>query len=395
MITKISTVEELKGIYIEMFLNNTDKVTKVSPLSVNNGIAYGVAKIGQKILKDVAVLESHLFPEDAYGENLDVIAQRYGISNRFGSSQSSTYVRVVGDINTSYIAGFHTFKSLDGTVFDVEQTLNIGASGFGYVKVRSQSLGEKTNSAPLSITSVNPVPVGHKYCINEYNATGGRDSENDDDFRNRIMNGCNFIATGTIGLLEQSLIKVNPNVLKVIHNGIASDGQVLLSVVSQNGIDFTDNEFNQMMVGLEKHISLVDYKPNGSSKFGVKLQNPVWYPIDVSYRCILESGFDATNIRKETQLRMNKFIDYRYFKGNLIEWEDLLIIVKGVPGVRRILDNTFSPKIDIKIPSNQIPRIRGFIMLNPDGTVMSEVSGTLNPYYYPSVADFSLQQTLL
>ena len=41
MITKITSVDELKQIWLEIFLNKTDKVSDVSDESVLNGIAYG------------------------------------------------------------------------------------------------------------------------------------------------------------------------------------------------------------------------------------------------------------------------------------------------------------------------------------------------------------------
>ena len=58
MITKITTVEELKQIFTEIFLNKTDKVSDISNESVLNALAYGCAKIGQRILTNQAVVEA-------------------------------------------------------------------------------------------------------------------------------------------------------------------------------------------------------------------------------------------------------------------------------------------------------------------------------------------------
>lgn len=41
MITKITTVEELKQIFTEIFLNKTDKVSDISNESVLNALPYG------------------------------------------------------------------------------------------------------------------------------------------------------------------------------------------------------------------------------------------------------------------------------------------------------------------------------------------------------------------
>ena len=75
MMVKLTTVEELKQIFVENLLNSTDKVTKISEGSVLNGVAYGVAKIAQKIIKDVALIEAHQYPDTATGKYLDLLAE--------------------------------------------------------------------------------------------------------------------------------------------------------------------------------------------------------------------------------------------------------------------------------------------------------------------------------
>ena len=73
MITKITTLDELKQIFIEILLNKTDKISDVSNESVLNGIAFGCAKLSQRLLTNQAVVESHIFPDTAYGEYLDAL----------------------------------------------------------------------------------------------------------------------------------------------------------------------------------------------------------------------------------------------------------------------------------------------------------------------------------
>ena len=89
MKTLISTVQELKDIILEILFTKTDKVSKVSNTSILNALAYGNAKVGQRALKDIALIESQLFPEYATGEYLDAVAARYGIFTRLGSNPSA------------------------------------------------------------------------------------------------------------------------------------------------------------------------------------------------------------------------------------------------------------------------------------------------------------------
>ena len=107
MITKITSVDELKQIFLEIFLNKTDKVSDISSDSVLNGIAYGCAKLAQRTLTNQAVIEGHIFPDTAYGEYLDQLADIRGIAPRFSTTSSSTYIRIVANEGTSYLQGTH------------------------------------------------------------------------------------------------------------------------------------------------------------------------------------------------------------------------------------------------------------------------------------------------
>ena len=103
METKIYLVEELKNLFLQELINRTGgKVSKVSDHSVLNGIAFGSAKVFQKSMKDIALLEAELFPEYAYGEYLDKIAQRYGILDRQKELKSSVFVKLVATPNSLY-----------------------------------------------------------------------------------------------------------------------------------------------------------------------------------------------------------------------------------------------------------------------------------------------------
>ena len=114
MITKVTPVSELKQLFLEILMNMTNKVTKVSKGSVVSGVAYGVAKVGQKALKDIALVESHLFPSYAFGTHLDDVANELGIASRFGASGSSVYLFLSAIAGTVYDKGTTTFPSTNG-----------------------------------------------------------------------------------------------------------------------------------------------------------------------------------------------------------------------------------------------------------------------------------------
>ncbi len=395
MITKITPVEELKQIFLEIFLNKTDKVSDVSDDSVLNAIAYGNAKLTQRTLTNQAIIEGHIFPDSAYGEYLDNLAAIRGVAPRFGAVGSTTYVRVTADEGTSYIAGIHTFTSTSGIVFDLEESGIVGINGYAYLKVRSQQSGLNTNVDALSINKVSPIPQGHISVINEYAATGGSDQESDALFRERIKTNMNQMSRTTLSYLEQVFMKINPRVLRLHKGGVDSDGKFNLIVVSVNGQNFTTAEFDEILSKSEEYLSLSELLREGSG-FALKLNNVDWLPVDIEFRADIDPAYDIDSVRRNIQIQMNKLFDYRFWKyGDKIEWENMLYAAKNVEGVRYIPDTHFYPQADINVPKYRLPRVRSFIMRDLDGNIIEDNNGVLSDVFYPNEEDRSYQESVL
>lgn len=392
-----STSEQREQIFIKTLFNNTDRVTKIADQSVVNAINKGIAKISGKAEKDIILALTTLFPDNTYGENLDECAKQLGIAVRFGASQSSTYLRLVADPNTVYTQGVQTFSGSDGILFELEDTITIGEFGFSYAKVRSIDIGNKCNVLPLTINVCSPTPSGHKYVVNEYMAIGGRDNEDDQTFRIRIKEGVNILATGTIAMLEQVFMKINNNVLRIFYQGINEDSQVKIAIVTQNGIDLNQSELDDLLQRGSEFFTLTTLKPYGTQSYGVYLKNIEWQPLDISFRADFFSNFNIDNVRKEIQIKIAKYLDFRTWQSNStkVEWDNLLEIVKNTPGVKYVPDQYFYPNNDQAVDKNKLPRLRGFLILNLQGQVVSDLQGILMPEYFPQVADFSYQQTVL
>lgn len=395
MITKLTTVEELKQIFVENLLNNTDKVTKISEGSVLNGVAYGIAKISQKIIKDVAILEAHIYPDSASGIYLDNIAKLRGISARYTTSGSSTYVRVVGEVGTTYVENVHRFIG-NGIEFVIDETVSIGDEGFNYVKVRSLNKGLQTNVSPLAINKVMPAPAGHLYCINEYQSVGGRDNEDDELFRKRIKDERNIVAKSTVSYLEQVFRMINPEVLNVYIEGRDVNSNIIIGISRVSGGNFLEVEIEEIYYKLEQYLSVNEFRPDGLYGYGIVIKNLEYFPIDVSMRIDFDSSMNVDIIRRDIQININKLLDWRYWSnGRAVRWIDLIDVVKNTKGVKRVIDNYFFPNADIIIPKNHIPRIRGFVLMNMEGTIVVDLPLKLNPNFYPAVNDFDYQSTVL
>lgn len=396
-IIKPSTSSDRRLLFLETLLNLTDKVSKISDDSVLSGIAGGVSRVAGKAEKDIFLALSSLFPGLSYGSQLDQVAQNFGIPGRFTNLPSSTYLRITATPGTVYQANTHFFSSSTGITFELQEDIIISDFGFSYVLVKSTTNGSNTNVDSLSISRVSPIPNGHISVVNEVPATGGFDFENDETFQTRIQDGANILARGTISSLEQLFMILNPKILKIYHHGINEQGQIVLAIATQNGTDLTQVELNNLLEFSESFYGLSEYRPVGKSFYGIELKNIEYQPFDISFRCQLDGSRTVDEIRRDIQVQIQKSVDYRFFDPSrqLIEWDNLLQIVKSTNGIKYVPDQFFYPRIDIAVRKDKLPRMRGFLMLDINGAVLSNQTGTLNPIYYPAEADFKFQQTIL
>jgi uncharacterized phage protein gp47/JayE len=395
MITQITTVDELKQIFLEIFLNKTDKVSDVSNESVLNGIAYGVSKLSQRLLVNQAVVEAHLFPDTAYGEYLDKIAELRGIASRFGSCGSSTYVRVEATPGTTYSASVVKFNSTNGITFIPDYDYTVDNNGYGYIKVHSEQTGKTSNVDALTINNVTNAPTGHSACTNEYRASGGIDEEDDELFRKRIKESVNQLSRNTISYLEQIFMKINPKVLKIYKGGTDGDGKLCLIVVSVNGSDFSEQEFNEILSRSEEFLSLNEILKVNSG-FAIKLLNVNWLTVNVDFRVDIDPSYDVDTVRTNIQVAISKLFDYRLWSdGEKVEWENILYAVKNIEGVRYVPDAHFKPQADIIVPKYRLPRIKSFIMRDLDGNVIADNYNVLANFYYPNKADINFQTSVI
>lgn len=383
METKVLTIDRLKELLTEIFYDKQDVVTKSSDNSAINAIFYGMAKIGQKGLVDIANVESQLFPEFATGTLLDSVANRLGVSDRFQAAGSSTFVRLVGAPGTIYLAATNTFTSTGGVTFELAQDVTIPIDGYIYANVRSSDIGQKTNVSPNSITNVTPSPTGHNYVINEFRAIGGIDDEGDQSFRQRIMNYPNLLSETTLEKLNQIFISINDNVLRTIYQGLSITGKNRLGVLTQNGTELSNSELDELLDNAQKFIAITDLRKFGNNVVGLQLENIPFYSIDVDFRVDIIQNFDPDELRIDIQTKFAREVDYRFWNdGDVVEWDNLLQIVKSTQGVRSVPDKQFFPQADLAVPVGQFPRFRSFIMRDLSGNIIVDQQGNLDPVFF-------------
>jgi hypothetical protein len=389
MITKLNnTISFLKNLWIETFINKTDKVSDITDNSVLNATAYATAKVAQKALKDVAIVEAQIFPEEASGEYLDRAATLFGVTPRKGALGSSTYIRVYAKPGTTYTKGVNVFVSTNGVRFPIEETLIVGDSGYGYVKVKSESVGAFTNVDPNSIVTLTLVPNGHIECTNEYYAVGGRDEEDDEMFRIRILNHQNVYAEGTLEKLVQILQNIDSRVLKIMFVGVMEDSFIHIQIATQNGQELTYQELQTLLEGATPYFGVGDMIVSGRL-MGIKFENASWYEVGgekgIDFRCELEAGYDIAAVRKNIQVGMTKYLDWRFWEpGRQVEWDNLLEITKNTEGVKYVADQDFYPKVDEPVSEWLLPRIKKFVMRDLEGNVLFDMENQFSPVFYPA-----------
>lgn len=388
MITKTAnTIANLKNLWIEMFLNKTDRVSNIADGSVLNGVAYGTAKVAQKAIKDIAIVEAQIFPKSATGDYLDKSAALFGVSPRKEALGSSTYVRVFAEPGTHYEVGTK-FISKNGVQFIVDQPFTVDKSGYGYISVRSVITGSATNVEANSITEVSPRPLTHIECTNEYAAIGGRDYEDDETFRNRIINYNNKLSTDTMEGWTQIFQDLDSRILKVMNVGLGEDGKTHIYLVTQNGSFFTDDELEELLTKATPYFGLTELDLQGNT-LGIVIENAKWMYVGgeegVDFRVELSPNAVIADVRKNIQIAMTKYLDFRFWEaGKKVEWDDLLEVVKTAEGVKYVPDEYFFPYFDEEVPLNMLPRIKGFRMRDLEGNILYDSGSSLSNIFYPA-----------
>nr|DAP16107.1 MAG TPA: Baseplate J like protein [Bacteriophage sp.] len=388
MITKVSnTIANLKNLWIEMFLNKTDKVSNIADGSVLNAVAFGTAKVAQKAIKDIAIVEAQIFPTSATGTYLDKSAALFGVSPRKQALGSSTYIRVYAEPGTLYEVGT-TFISKNGIRFVVDKPFTVDNSGYGYVSVRSVITGSATNVEANSITQVSPRPLTHIECTNEYAAIGGRDYEDDETFRNRIINYNNRLSEETVESWTQIFQDLDDRILKVMNVGLGEDGKIHIYLVTQNGSFFTDDELEELLEKATPYFGLTELNLSGES-VGIILENAKWMYVGgeqgIDFRVELSPNINIADARKNIQIAMTKYLDFRFWEaGKVVQWDDLLQVVKTAEGVKYVPDEYFFPYFDEEVPLNMLPRIKGFRMRDLEGNILYDSGSSLSNIFYPA-----------
>jgi hypothetical protein len=104
----------------------------------------------------------------------------------------------------------------------------------------------------------------------------------------------------------------------------------------------------------------------------------------------------SDDVRREIQIRVIKYLDYRYWNSwNIIEVNKIKSIIENANGVIYLPEQYFYPTNDIMLPKNYFPVLRSFVMQDLDGTILSSVTGSISPIYYPNDINIAFMADVL
>lgn len=393
METKVYTIPELKSMLVESIINKTNgKISKISDNSVLNGVAFGISKIFQKGLKDSALVESELFPEYAYGEYLDKIALRNGVAPRLTNQKSTVYLRLVAQPGSVYNKINCVFISSTGVSFKLFDSFTVPAVGFGYVLVQSVEFGSEANVPAFSINRVVGGPSGHLYVLNEVTAWGGIDYESDESFKSRILQNFNNFAFDTLSKIRSVLSTLDQRVLDVRKSGVDSFGRTKLDIVTVNGATLSTVELETLLDKSKYYLSLSEQGITSglSSTPNIVLGNVSYQMIGIDCRIGLKSGVNYSDFARKVQVQITKYLDFRTWDREFVDWEELYYIIRNQQEVDSVPDQFFSPSEDIKIQSNSLPRLQGFVIRDLKGNILIDSDSNVIPVYYSEQYDMNI-----
>jgi hypothetical protein len=175
------------------------------------------------------------------------------------------------------------------------------------------------------------------------------------------------------------------DIIDIRRSGYTEDGKILISLITVNGKSYSDNELLSFQDQLKSFLALSDVD-DIAGEIGITLQNIEWHGVGgatgVDFRIDIASGYSEATVRKNIQIQLTKYFDFRFWKNTKIEWDDMLQIVKNVRGVKYVPDEYFVPNADATVATYKLPRIIKFIMRDLNGNVLYNNSSNILPIYY-------------
>ncbi|WP_100488547.1 baseplate J/gp47 family protein [Sporolactobacillus pectinivorans] len=244
------------------------------------------------------------FVTKSEGVQLDRLSTLMGTS-RIPAANSYVTLTITGQVNFEVPEGT-VFQTSDGIQFETIADLTLDTTGIGTVDAVSTDTGIDTNVAAGAITVQANPDSNITSVTNAATATGGRDQETDDEFRQRLVAGSSSTGNATFPSIVAKLLETSgvrsANV--IVNNTLETDSagnpakSVHAYVLGGIASDVADTLLNSVAAGIEtvgnQTVNVVDSSGTTHKvKFDFAAQIDIKLAISIKTNAKYETDGDA------------------------------------------------------------------------------------------------------
>lgn len=297
-------------------------------------VAYELANIKDTELDTIA---DRVFVKTAKGDDLDKVGADYGI-NRRQAQEATVYLEITGSQNA--VVNQTVKATYNNLVFTVQEYKVIGSTGKVSVKAKCETKGVIGNVPANTITEFLTDYQGLTAVNNPLSAYDGFDVEDDDSYRQRILDYLAEDATNANEAQYRQWALSVTGVQKAVVKGAETMGAGIVGVyISAVGSTVSD----ELKAAVKSYIESV--QPINAT---IVVNGLTYVDMDVDATVVLRTGYTTTDVETEFTERFEEYLKtvdnvVSYFKVS-----DLLYACSGVEDVTSytLNDDTASVELD-------------------------------------------------
>ena len=296
-------------------------------------IAYEFANVEETELNTIA---DKAFVVTATGEDLDRVGSDYGLPRR-EAENAIVYLEITGDqyaiINQNVKAVYNNL------VFTVQEYKKINSSGVALVKAKCETIGTIGNVQANTIKEFLTDYVGLKTVNNPEPAYDGFDKEDDEIYRQRILDYLKEDATNANAAQYEKwareVVGVQKAVIKSAEVMGAGNVGVFISAIDAEVSEDLKN-------AVYEHIDAV--QPINATVIVNALN---YIDININATLVLKDGFTPTDIKDELEVALKQYLPTVENTVSYFKISELLFDCSGVEDVVDYTLNGFSESINL------------------------------------------------
>ena len=296
-------------------------------------VAYELANIKDVDLNEIA---DRVFVMTAKGEDLDKVGADYGIPRR---QSAAAYVQLEIEGVEGAIVNQTVKAVYNNLVFTCQEYKRIGESGVVSVKAKCETLGTIGNVAANTITEFLTTYQGLTSVNNPEPAYDGFDVEDDETYRQRILDYLAEDATNANAtqykIWAESVIGVQKAVIKSAEDMGAGNVGVYISAI--------DSEVSQELINTVKAY-IESVQPINATVIVNALN---YVDMDVSATIVLKTGYTIDEVGNEFTERFSEYLKTVENVVSYFKVSDLLYACSGVEDVTTYTLNNGNISIDL------------------------------------------------